>query len=67
MSGFEGLEVWQRAVELSAAIYCETKHVQDYGFHDQITRAGLSIPSDIAEGMERSTPAIQFTGVCSPE
>ena len=35
------------------------KALQDYGFRDQITRAGLSIPSNIAEGMERSTAADQ--------
>ena len=59
MAGFEDLEVWQRAVELSVAIYVETKEVRDFGFRDQITPAGLSIPSNIAEGMERSTPADQ--------
>ena len=59
MAGFEDLEVWQRAVEMSVAIYVETKDVRDFGFRDQITRAGLSIPSNIAEGMERSTPADQ--------
>ncbi len=57
MPGFEDLEVWQRAVELSADIYRQLKGVNDFGFRDQITRAGLSIPSNIAEGMERSTPA----------
>ncbi len=30
---------------------------RDYGFRDQITRSGLSIPSNIAEGMERQTVA----------
>ncbi len=59
MPGFEDLEVWKRAVDLSAAIYIETKSLKDFGFRDQITRAGLSIPSNIAEGMERSTPADQ--------
>ena len=53
MAGFEDLEVWKRSVELSAAIYRETRELQDFGFRDQITRAGLSIPSNIAEGMER--------------
>ena len=28
-----------------------------FGFYDQITRAGLSIPSNIAEGIERATIA----------
>ena len=59
MAGFEDLEVWRRAVELSATIYRETADVRNFGFRDQITRAGLSIPSNIAEGMERSTPADQ--------
>jgi len=59
MSGFENLEVWKRGVDLSVEIYLETKDVRDYGFRDQITRSGLSIPSNIAEGMERSTPADQ--------
>ena len=28
---------------------------KDYGFKDQITRSALSIPSNIAEGLERET------------
>ena len=59
MPGFEDLEVWKRAVDLSASIYVETKKLNDFGFRDQITRAGLSIPSNIAEGTERSTPLDQ--------
>ena len=59
MAGFEDLEVWKRAVELSVSIYKKTRELKDFGFRDQITRAGLSIPSNIAEGMERSTPADQ--------
>jgi four helix bundle protein len=59
MAGFEDLEVWKRSVELSVSIYRETRELKDFGFRDQITRAGLSIPSNISEGMERSTPADQ--------
>jgi four helix bundle protein len=29
--------------------------LKDFGFRDQITRAGLSIPSNIAEGHERNS------------
>jgi len=50
---FENLEVWKRARQLSAAIYRQLKDLKDYGFKDQITRSGLSVPSNIAEGMER--------------
>ncbi len=51
----EDLEVWKRGVRLSAGIYKELAGLQDYGFRDQVTRSGLSIPSNIAEGMERSS------------
>ena len=52
---FENLEVWKRAKELSVSIYRSMANLKDFGFKDQITRSGLSIPSNIAEGMERST------------
>ncbi len=52
---FEDLDVWKRSANLSAEIYKELKGLQDYGFKDQITRSGLSIPSNIAEGMERNS------------
>jgi len=52
--GFEQLDVWKRSVALSTEIYLELKSLRDYGFKDQITRSGLSVPSNIAEGMERN-------------
>ena len=52
---FENLEVWKRAKELSVSIYRSMASLKDFGFKDQITRSSLSIPSNIAEGMERST------------
>jgi four helix bundle protein len=30
-----------------------TKSIQDYGYRDQLSRSGLSVPSNIAEGLER--------------
>ena len=59
MAGFEDLDVWKRSVDLSASIYAETKDLRDFGFRDQIAGAGLSIPSNIAEGMERGSAADQ--------
>jgi len=52
---FEDLEVWKRSARLSADIYRELKDLKDFGFRDQITRSGLSIPSNIAEGFERKS------------
>lgn len=52
---FEQLAVWRRAARLSSDIYRGLKDLRDWGFRDQITRAGLSIPSNIAEGYERET------------
>ena len=52
---FEDLEVWKKSARLSGNIYKGLKDCKDYGFKDQITRAGLSIPSNIAEGVERNS------------
>ncbi len=46
---FERLDVWQRAVTLSCAIYQQLQTSKDYGFKDQITRSALSIASNIAD------------------
>lgn len=55
MARFEELEDWKRSARLSADIYKGLAELRDFGFRDQITRAGLSIPSNIAEGHERGT------------
>ena len=52
---FEDLDVWKRSARLSAEIYKQTQNLNDFGFRDQLTRAGLSVPSNIAEGMERAS------------
>ncbi len=57
MAEFEDLEVWKRAVALSAEVYRTLGKCSDFGFRDQITRSALSIPSNIAEGIERSSAA----------
>jgi len=49
----EKLDVWKKSAALSAEIYLYFRNANDYGFKDQITRSGLSIPSNIAEGVER--------------
>lgn len=55
MARFEELDVWKRSARMSADLYKALADLKDYGFRDQITRAGLSIPSNIAEGYERGS------------
>jgi len=49
----DSLDVWKLAVDVSTEIYLHLSELKDYGFKDQLTRSGLSIPSNIAEGFER--------------
>jgi four helix bundle protein len=50
---FEDLEVWQLGVRLSIDLYTDLRDSKDYGFRDQMQRAAISIPSNIAEGYDR--------------
>ena len=52
----ENLNVWKKSCRLSVEIYRYFKDFKDFGFKDQITKASLSIPSNIAEGMEKYYP-----------
>ena len=52
---FEDLKVWEKSRQFSVEIYRQLRNLRDYGFKDQITRSGLSIPSNKAEGFERLT------------
>jgi four helix bundle protein len=57
-SGFEELTVWQKSKELAVEVYQltnSTAFAKDYGLKDQMRRAAVSIPSNIAEGDERET------------
>jgi len=52
---FEDMDVCKRSAKLSISIYKELSELRDFGFRDQITRSGLSVPSNIAEGFGRAT------------
>jgi four helix bundle protein len=52
---FEDLEVWQRGCRVSVDIFRAFEECRKYSLRDQIERAGLSIPSNIAEGAERGS------------
>jgi four helix bundle protein len=53
---FEDVEAWQKALQLTKAIYQTTsagRFARDFGLRDQLRRAAVSIMSNIAEGFER--------------
>jgi four helix bundle protein len=52
---FEELEVWKRACKLAVNVYLAVKDSREFGLRDQINRAAVSIPSNIAEGAERDS------------
>lgn len=56
---FEETKIWQESRKLVNSIYLaiqsNTAFSQDYALGNQIKRAAISIPSNIAEGFERST------------
>ncbi len=52
---FEQLDVWKKSSRLSSELYKTLRELKDYGFRDQLNRAGLSVPSNISEGFERSS------------
>ncbi len=48
---FEDLKVWQKGIELVKQIYLITKDgdlSKDFGLKDQLRRASVSIPTNIA-------------------
>jgi four helix bundle protein len=52
---FEELKVWRRAKDLAVHVYKITskgQFIKDLGLRDQMRRAAVSIPSNIAEGDE---------------
>ena len=52
---FENLEAWKRACRLATTVYKALRDCRDFGLKDQMTRAAVSVPSNIAEGHERGT------------
>ena len=54
---FEDLEIWKMSRILVNGIYSDFRNCRDYGFRDQITRAGVSIMNNISEGFCRNSDA----------
>ncbi|MGB3870695.1 MAG: four helix bundle protein [Flavobacteriales bacterium] len=57
MNRFKNLIVWQQALDLSVDVYRVTEKFpkkEVYGIASQMQRAGVSVPSNIAEGAARN-------------
>jgi four helix bundle protein len=50
---FEELDVWKRACQLTVFMYEALRGSREFALRDQMLRAAVSIPSNIAEGAER--------------
>lgn len=54
--GFKQLIAWQRSKALAVRVYLLTEQgrwARDFGLRDQLRRAAVSVPSNVAEGDER--------------
>ena len=68
--GHKSLDVWKESVELSVCIYrlsAGFPKTEDYGLTSQMRRAGVSVPSNIAEGAGRGVTKefIQFLKIAN--
>lgn len=58
VSNYQSLIVWQKSMDLAKMVYAEVKNLpkeEMYALSDQIRRAVVSIPSNIAEGCARES------------
>ena len=65
MNSYQDLEVWKKSIDFVEQIYRLVKQLpkeETYALSDQMRRAAVSIPSNIAEGANRKTTKeyIQF-------
>jgi four helix bundle protein len=65
---YRDLIAWQKGIDLVEAVYRLSAHFPKeelYGLTSQVRRAGVSVPSNIAEGQGRWTTGefVQFLGV----
>jgi four helix bundle protein len=60
IQSFRDLQVWQRAMDLSVAVYHFTETLpspEQFGLCSQLRRSSVSVPSNIAEGQGRLNSA----------
>ena len=59
VKSYRDLDTWQRAMDLVVTVYKATDIMpsdERFGLTNQIRRAAVSVPSNIAEGQGRSSP-----------
>ena len=66
------LLAWQKAMDLAVSVYANTRNLPKeelYGLKSQMRRAGISIPSNIAEGQARWSrkPFLLHRSLCELE
>jgi len=52
---FEKREVWKRACRLAVGVSGAFRDSKQFALRDQMQRAAISVPSNIAEGAERDS------------
>ena len=58
IESFEDLLVWQKSMEIVKQVYLISRQGElsrDFALRDQLRRAAISIPTNIAEGFERAS------------
>ncbi|WP_203257427.1 four helix bundle protein [Hyunsoonleella ulvae] len=58
MRDFKKLEIWKNGIELVKQVYQLSEKLpseEKFGLRSQITRASISVPSNIAEGCSRNS------------
>lgn len=58
MRNFRELNIWKQGLEIVKEVYNLSKHLPEqekFGLISQITRAAISVPSNIAEGCSRNS------------
>jgi len=68
MNSFRDLIVWQRAIQMTVAIYKLTDQfpkIETFGLTSQLRRSAVSVASNIAEGYGRGTKGeyVHFLGM----
>lgn len=59
-NSYKDLQVWQRAMDVAVGVYSicsQLPKYEQFGLADQLRRAAVSVPSNIAEGQKRTSRA----------